>query len=107
MVVIKEYYDEHKTGLGHNLAKEYYGDKYSRVKNWHVSEHAGVPPGQAQITWEATGSSSSDGVSIDRYMLRHSKLLEIPVLYIHKSAADKRRFLLWFREGGKATAEIG
>jgi len=51
------------------------------------------------------GSSSSDGVSIDRYMLRHSKLFEIPVLYIHKSAADKRRFLLWFREGGKATAE--
>ena len=105
MVVIQEYYDEHKTGPGHNLAKEYYGDKYSGVKNWHVSEHAGVPPGQAQITWEAMGSSSSEGVSIDRYMLRHSKLLEIPVLYIHKSSGDKRRFLLWFREGGKATAE--
>src|SRR3989449_4953600 len=57
MVVIREYYDEHKTGPGHNLAKEYYGDKYSGVKNWHVSEHAGVPPGQAQITWEAMGSS--------------------------------------------------
>jgi Acetyl xylan esterase (AXE1) len=105
MVVIREYYDEHKTGPGHSLAKEYYGDKYSGVKDWHVSEHAGVPPGQEQITWEAMGSSRTEGVSIDRYMLRHSKLLEMPVLHIHKSAADKRTFLLWFRESGKATAE--
>jgi cephalosporin-C deacetylase-like acetyl esterase len=105
MVVIREYYDERKTGPGRSLAKEYYGDKYSGVKDWHVSEHAGVPPGQGQITWEAVGSSRSDGVSIDRYMLRHSKQLEMPLLHIHKSAADKRTFLLWFRESGKAAAE--
>ena len=105
MAVIREYYDEHKTGPGRSLAKEYYGDKYSGVKDWHVNEHAGVPPGQEQITWEAMGSSRSEGLSIDRYMLRHSKLLEMPLLHIHKSAADKRTFLLWFRESGKATAE--
>jgi pimeloyl-ACP methyl ester carboxylesterase len=105
MVVIREYYDEHKTGPGRSLAKEYHGDKYSGVKDWHVSEYTGVPPGQGQITWEAMGSSRSEGVSIDHYMLRHSKLLEMPLLHIHKSAADKRTFLLWFRESGKATAE--
>ncbi len=105
MAVIREYYDEHKTRPRQTVAKEYYGDKYSGVKDWHVSEHAGLPPGQGQITWEAMGSSKSEGVSIDRYMLRHSKLLEMPLLYIHKSAADKRTFLLWFRESGKATAE--
>ena len=105
MAVIREYYDEHETRPRQTVAKEYYGDKYSGVKDWHVSEHAGVPPGQGQITWEAMGSSKSEGVSIDRYMLRHSKLLEMPLLYIHKSAADKRTFLLWFRESGKAAAE--
>ena len=105
MAVIQEYYDEHKTRPRQTVAKEYYGDKYSGVKDWHVSEHAGLPPGQGQITWEAMGSSKSEGVSIDRYMLRHSKLLEMPLLYIHKSAADKRTFLLWFRESGKVTAE--
>jgi len=105
MAVIREYYDEHKTRPRQTVAKEYYGDNYSGVKDWHVSEHAGVPPGQGQITWEAMGSSKSEGVSIDRYMLRHSKLLEMPLLYIHKSAADKRTFLLWFRESGKVTAE--
>ena len=105
MLVIREYYGERKTGPGRSLAKEYYGDKYSGVKDWHVTEHAGVPPGQEQITWEAMGSSRSEGVSIDRYRLRHSELLEMPLLHIHKSTADKRTFLLWFRESGKATAE--
>ena len=105
MLVIREYYGERKTGPGRSLAKEYYGDKYSGVKDWHVTEHAGISPGQEQITWEAMGSSRSEGVSIDRYRLRHSELLEMPLLHIHKSAADKRTFLLWFRESGKATAE--
>jgi pimeloyl-ACP methyl ester carboxylesterase len=103
--VIREYYDEHKTGPGHTLAKEYYGDKYSGVKEWRVSESTGVPPQREQITWEATGSSKASGVLIDRYMLRHSKVLEMPLLHIHSSAPGKRTFLLWFRESGKATAD--
>jgi acetyl xylan esterase AXE1 len=103
--VIREYYDEHKTGPGHTIAKEYYGDKYSGVKAWHISEYAGVPPRKEEIAWEARRSSNSNGVSIDRYMLRHSKLLEMPLLHLHKPAAGNRTFLLWFGENGKATAE--
>jgi pimeloyl-ACP methyl ester carboxylesterase len=105
MAVIREYYDEHKTGPRYSLSKEYYNDKYSGVKKWKVTEYTGVRGGQEQISWEALGSSNADGVSIDRYMLRHSRLLEMPLLYIHKSAAGKRAVLLWFRESGKATAE--
>src|SRR3989442_12271767 len=80
MSVIREYYDEHKTGRGHSLAKEYYGDNYSGVKQCDVSEYAGVPPRKEQISWEAMGSSKSDSVTIDRYMLRHSKLRSIVTL---------------------------
>jgi pimeloyl-ACP methyl ester carboxylesterase len=104
MSVIKEYCDEHKTAPRRSLAKEYNGDRYSGVKDWKVSEYTGAPAGREQITWEAVGSWSSGGVSLDRYMLRHSKLLEIPLLHIHKSAADKRKVLMWFSESGKAAA---
>jgi len=104
MSVIKEYYDEHKTGSTRSLRKEYYDDKYSGVKDRQVSEYTGVPAVREQITWEAVGSWRSSDVSIDRYMLRHSKLLEMPLLHIHKSAADKRTVLLWFSQSGKATA---
>ena len=104
MEVIREFYDEHKTAPGHHLLKEYYGDKYGGVKQWQVSEYSGAMAAQGQITWEDVGSSKAAGLSIDRYLLRHSKLLEMPLLHIHKSAAGKRTVLLWFREGGKATA---
>jgi hypothetical protein len=46
----------------------------------------------------------SHGISIDRYMLCHSKVLEMPLLHIHKADTEKRPVLLWFRENGKATA---
>src|SRR5437762_8005306 len=103
MEVIREFYDEHRAGPGHPLAKEYYGDKYGGVKEWQVSEYSGAKAAQGQITWEDVGSSKAAGVSIDRYLPRHSKLLEMPLLHIHKFSAGKRGVLLWFREGGKAT----
>jgi hypothetical protein len=105
MVLIREYYEKYKTGAARSLAKEYYNEKYGGVKGWPVSEYTGAPAGRDQITWEAVGRSKSGGVTIERYMLRHSKRLEMPLLHIHKSAADKGRVLLWFRGGGKATAE--
>jgi pimeloyl-ACP methyl ester carboxylesterase len=104
MEMIREYYQEHKTGPARSLAKAYYGDKYGGVENWKVSEYAGVPPQSDQIAWEALGSSISDRVSIDRYVLHHSRHLEMPLLYIHKSAANQRT-MLWFSENGKAKAE--
>jgi len=105
MAVIREYYDEHKAGSGQSLAKEYYGARYSGVEEWRVSEYFGVPAGEGQITWEATGSSRSNGVSIDRYMLRHGRLLDMPLLYIHQLFIKQRPILMWFSEHGKATAE--
>jgi hypothetical protein len=105
MTVIREYYDAHKSGAGRNLAKEYFNDKYAGVKDWRISEYTGVLAGQGQMTWEGAGSSTAGGVVIDRYLLRHSKFVEMPLLYIHKPGAENRKVLLWFRESGKATAE--
>jgi len=103
--VIREYYEEHKSERVRTLTKEYFGEKYSGVKNWRVSEHAGVLPPGGEITWEAVGSSKFEDVTIDRYLLRHSGLLEMPLLYIHKSGGSERKTALWFQENGKATAE--
>jgi hypothetical protein len=46
--VIREYYEQHKSGGGRTIAKEYYGDKYG-VKNWRVREGAGVLPQAGEI----------------------------------------------------------
>src|SRR5690349_24901008 len=80
---IREYYEEHKRGNAGTLAKEYYGEKYSGAKDWRVSEHARILPQAREITWEAVGSSQVENATIDRYLLRHNELLEMPLLYIH------------------------
>jgi hypothetical protein len=106
---IREYYEEHKSRNTRTLAKEYYGDKYSGVKNWRITESGGVLPQAGEMTWEAAGSSNAGDVTIDRYLLRHNGLLEMPLLYIYKSGhkfgSGEREAALWFSENGKATAE--
>ena len=109
MDVIREYYEEHKSGSSPKLAKEYYGEKYSGVKNWRVRENTGAVPQTGEITWETAGRSKSEDTTIDRYLLRHSGQLEMPLLYIyksgHKTGPGEGKAVLWFRENGKATAE--
>jgi Acetyl xylan esterase (AXE1) len=105
MEVIREYYDEHKTKNAQPLTKEYFGENYGGVQNWTVREFSNIPPPPREIAWEALGSSKLDQATVDRYLLRHSGLLEMPLLYIHKSGAGDRKLLLWFQENGKATAK--
>ena len=105
MGLIREYYIGHKTGTARQLAAEYYGEKYSGVKDWLVDEYRGAAPQDRQITWESVGSAKVGEVAIDRYVLHHSVELEMPLLYIHKSGGGDRRVALWFQENGKATAE--
>ncbi len=105
MELIREYYIEHKTGTARRFSTEYYGEKYGGVKDWLIGEYRGAPPKDGQIAWESTGSAKVGEVAIDRYVLHHSVDLEMPLLYIHKSAAGDRKGALWFQENGKATAE--
>jgi len=100
---IREYYEERKSGSALTLAQEYYGEKYGGVKNWQVSQYAGVLLRAGEITWKAVGSSKFEDATIDRYLLRHSGQIEMPLLYIHKSGGSERKAALWFQENGKAT----
>jgi pimeloyl-ACP methyl ester carboxylesterase len=105
MEVIVKYYDEHKNTHVGALAQNYFSDRYSGVNKWQVAEYTGLQPAKDLISWESLGSTSAGDVSIDRYLLRHSGYLEMPLLHIHKSGGGKRDLLLWFRDDGKATAE--
>jgi len=104
MDVIREYYEERKSRSTRTLAAEYYTNKYRGAKNWRVTEHTGVLPQAEEITWEAAGGSKLEETTIDRYLLRHSGQMEMPLLYIHKSDPGERKTMLWFQENGKATA---
>ncbi|MDQ1411077.1 MAG: hypothetical protein QOJ41_2812 [Acidobacteriaceae bacterium] len=105
MDLIGEHFEEHKHKHPRTIVQEYFNSGYSGVHKWQVAKYPGVQPAKNLISWEPVGSTALGDVSIDRYLLRHSGQLEMPLLYIHTSAEGKRDLLLWFRDDGKATSE--
>jgi len=104
MDVIRDYFEEHKARPALTLKELYNSKSYPGINSWQVAEYKGAIPGHEEILWEQMGSTNSDGVSIDRYLLHHSRYLAMPLLHIHKSSSDHRRVLLWLGENGKVSA---
>ena len=105
MDLIREYYVEHKSLLVPTLQQLYDSKLHPRIDSWSVSEFRGEIPGTKEIRWEAQGSSQFEGITIEKYLLHHSRYLEMPLLYIHKADGGQRPVLLWLGENGKATAK--
>jgi hypothetical protein len=104
MDVIHEYYEERKGSPRKNLSEQYRDSKPAAIEKWTTTQFKGAPPTENQITWEQEASTSVGEFQIDKYVLRHSRLLVMPLLYIHKSSGQQRDALLWFKETGKATS---
>jgi len=105
MDVIRDYYAEHKNHPPTTLKRLYYSDLYPGIRSWTVAQYAGALPALDEIRWEALGSSQFGDTSIDRYLLHHSRYPELPLLYIHKAAENRRTVMLWLGENGKVTAQ--
>lgn len=104
MDVIHDYYTEHKNGTTVDLKQLYYSDSYPGIKSWSVGEYHGAVPASNEISWQLAGTSQSGNAHIDRYVLHHSRYLELPLLHIHKEQ-KQRRVLIWLGENGKVSAQ--
>ena len=105
MDVIRDYYTEHKNGSAKTLKQLYYSALYPRINSWSAAEFSGEIPGREEIRWEARGSSQFEGVTIEKYVLHHSRYLELPLLYMHKTDGGSHPVVLWLGKNGKATAQ--
>jgi pimeloyl-ACP methyl ester carboxylesterase len=104
MVVIREYYDEHKRQVGSNLKQLYYSNLRPEIQSWSVLPYQSPVLNAQEIRWELAGQSHLADVTIDRYLLRHSEYLETPLLYIHKSEG-RRPILFLLGSKGKVTPD--
>jgi len=104
MAVIRDYYEEQKNRHATDLKQLYYSDLYPGIGSWTVSEYQGTVPGPREIRWELRGRSQLGHFEIERYLLRHSQYLELPLLYIHKGQ-EHRPILVWLGKNGKVTAQ--
>jgi len=104
MDVIREYYGERKQQAGSSLKRLYYSDLHPGIQSWSVSQFQGAVWGSHEIQWELMGQTQFADITIDRYLLRHSQYLEMPLLYIHKGSG-RRPILFWLGSKGKVTPE--
>jgi cephalosporin-C deacetylase-like acetyl esterase len=104
MDVIREYYEERKKQAGSGLKQLHYSNLHPEIQSWSVSQYQGAVWGSHEIQWELMGQMQFGDVTIDRYLLRHSRYLEMPLLYIHKGGAH-RPILFWLGPKGKVTPE--
>ncbi|HKW18450.1 MAG TPA: acetylxylan esterase [Terriglobales bacterium] len=102
MDVIHDYYVEHKATSALTLKQLYYSDSYPGITKWSVAQYEGAIAAD-QIQWESKGNTVASGISIDRYLLHHSRDLEMPLLCIHKLGGDQQKILIWQGENGKLT----
>ena len=105
MDLIRDYYQEHKSASHPTISAMYKSYQVQNGNDWTVAEFRGAPPLERQILWEMAGSTKSEDVFLDKYVLHYEKLLEMPVLFIHKDAKKKRDILVWLGEHGKATPQ--
>jgi len=104
MDMVRDYYRERKSAPATDLKQLYYSDLYPGIRSWTVSEYGGTVPGLSEIRWELRGRSQLGHFEIERYLLRHSQYLELPLLYIHKGQ-EHRPILVWLGKNGKVTAQ--
>jgi dienelactone hydrolase len=102
MDVIEDYYTEHRIESVPSIRQRYFGSDYPGIATWKMSEYNGVTPGDQEIAWQSAGRSQFEDISIDRYVLRYSRGLVMPLLYIHRTANHSRQWSLWFNKDGKA-----
>ena len=102
---IRNYYEQHRKRAGVDIKRLYHSATYPGIDGWSIRENRGTAPRAGEMTWQQAGTSKWDEISIDKYVLRHSQYLEMPLLWIHKSSQASRPVLLWFNAAGKATVK--
>ena len=105
MDVIREYYLDHKKEPAKTLKQLYYSDTRPRIDSWPISEFHGAVPLDGEIRWEKLGSSPLEGVTIEKFLLHHSRYLQMPLLFIHSNGVGPRPVLFWLGENGKVGAQ--
>ena len=100
---IQQYYVQNKTQPTSTLKSLYYSPLHPGIDSWKVSQYQGAIPAADEIQWEATASFKGQDVSIDRYLIHHSRYLQMPLLWIRKNVQERRPVLLWMGDESKAT----
>ncbi len=99
--LVRDYWNDRKGEVKTDLAAMYRGQGYPGIDKWPVVPYKGYAA-MGKISWEAVGTSTVDGLTVDRYLLHHSERLSIPLLSIQAPREkNERKVILWLNVRGK------
>lgn len=102
---VQQYYEQNKNTKTANLKSLYFSPLHPGIDSWKVGQYQGATPAANEVLWEATSSFKGRDISIDRYLIHHSRYLHMPLLWIHKNVQERRPVLLWMGNEAKATEQ--
>lgn len=105
MDVIGEYYKSHQKQPATSIQQMYYSNLRPAIDKWKVTKFEGGVTGETEIRWDMLGSSPIGDITIEKYLLHHSRYLEMPLLRIRKAGTENGPVLLWLGDGAKAGPE--
>src|SRR5215470_12943789 len=105
MDVIRDYYESHKKTPSKTVKQLYYSSLRPGIEKWKVAQFDGSVTGVDEIRWESLGESQFEGATLGKYLLHHSRYLQMPLLRIRKAGNTKGNVLLWLGDGGKVSAD--
>lgn len=98
---IRDYFHERRRSTRTTSVAARYRESYAGIDRWAIAANAPTSRRDA-IGWDAKGTSAVGDVAIDRYLVRHSGGLVMPLLHVHRRGAAPRAILLDVGLDGKA-----
>ena len=84
------------------LAELYRSEHDPEIAAWKVSRYEGFSPPK-EVRWETVGGATMGTAHIDRYVLHHSRYLEIPLLHFYDDSGHPKGAVLWVSLRSKAS----
>jgi hypothetical protein len=88
--LVREYYEARKNRAHPSLADRY-RESYPGIRERKIVPDTGAPASAGTIAWEKAGSSEAAGAVIDRYRIRHSGGLVLPLVHVRPAGKTPAR----------------
>jgi dienelactone hydrolase len=100
--LIHDFYVEHKGQAVESVKDRYFSRAYPGIHSWQLETYGGLDPGDGVISWQLLGTSTFDGIVIDKFAVHYNHGVVMPLIYVHKASNANKKWEIWLGKNGMA-----